>query len=59
MRGFMRTLWRSTAGQDVTEYVLLLVLIALAISGGMVLVSNGINGGFGDAAGMLDGPSSS
>ncbi len=55
MRRFLNTLWRNTAGQDVTEYVLLLVLIALAISGGMVLVSNGINNGFDDAAGTLDG----
>ena len=59
MRGFLKTLWRNTAGQDVTEYVLLLVLIALAISGGMVLLSNGINDGFGDAAGTLDGQISS
>jgi Flp pilus assembly pilin Flp len=43
MRDLMRTAWRYTAGQDATEYVLLLVLIALAISGGVVLVSSGIN----------------
>lgn len=59
MRGFMKALWRNADGQDVTEYVLLLVLIALAISGGMVLVSNGIDNGFGDAAGTLDGTISS
>ena len=55
MRGIVEALWRNAEGQDVTEYVLLLVLIALAISGGMVLVSSGINDGFGDAAGALDG----
>lgn len=59
MYRLVKSLWRNTAGQDVTEYVLLLVLIALAISGGMVLVSSGINNGFGDAAGTLDGQVSS
>lgn len=59
MREFVKTLWRGTAGQDATEYVLLLVLIALAISGGMVLVSSGINDGFNGAAGTLDGQTSS
>jgi Flp pilus assembly pilin Flp len=59
MREFMKTLWRNTAGQDATEYVLLLVLIALAISGGMVLVSSGINNGFNGAAGTINGQGNS
>lgn len=59
MRAFAKTLWRNAAGQDATEYALLLVLIALAISGGMVLISIGINNGFNGAAGTMNGQTSS
>jgi Flp pilus assembly pilin Flp len=41
------------SGQDATEYVLLVVLIALSVTAGLVALSTGINAGFSDAASTL------
>jgi len=57
MKRFLNRLWRDESGQDATEYVLLVVLIALAITGGMTVLATGINGGFGNAANMMNNPS--
>lgn len=50
MRKFFQNLWNEESGQDATEYVLLVVLIALAITAGMTVLATGINGAFGNAA---------
>ncbi len=53
MRQFFRQLWADEAGQDATEYVLLVVLIALAITAGMTILAQGVNGAFGNAAAQV------
>lgn len=54
MRKFLRRLWDDEAGQDATEYVLLVVLIALAITAGMTVLATGINGAFSNATNTLN-----
>jgi Flp pilus assembly pilin Flp len=49
MMRFIRELWTDESGQDATEYVLLVVLIALAITLGMTVLATGINGAFSNA----------
>ncbi|MDX1396076.1 MAG: Flp family type IVb pilin [Gemmatimonadota bacterium] len=53
MQKFLNALWRDESGQDATEYVLLVVLIALAITAGMTVLATGINGAFSNAATTL------
>ncbi len=55
MQALLRTLWRGDSGQDTTEYVLLVLLVALAVTAGMILLATEINGAFSKAAGTLDG----
>jgi pilus assembly protein Flp/PilA len=45
-----KQLWGEEEGQDLTEYALLLVLLALAAVGSMSTVANAINGVFAKAA---------
>jgi Flp pilus assembly pilin Flp len=52
-------LWKDDSGQDATEYVLLVVLIALAITAGMTVLATGINGAFSNAATTLNTTSGS
>ncbi|MGH7540385.1 MAG: Flp family type IVb pilin [Gemmatimonadota bacterium] len=59
MRQLLRNLWNDEAGQDATEYVLLVVLIALAITAGMTVLATGINGAFNNASTRLNGQTSS
>ncbi len=54
MKQFLRNLWRDDSGQDATEYVLLVVLIALAITAGMTVLATGINGAFSNASSTLN-----
>ena len=54
MRRFLLELWREESGQDATEYVLLVVLIALAITAGMTVLATGINGAFSNASSTLN-----
>ena len=54
MQQFLRNLWSDESGQDATEYVLLVVLIALAITAGMTVLATGINGAFGNASNTLN-----
>ncbi|MCG8469893.1 MAG: Flp family type IVb pilin [Gemmatimonadetes bacterium] len=54
MKRFLNRLWQDESGQDATEYVLLVVLIALAITAGMTVLATGINGAFSNAASTLN-----
>jgi len=54
MTKFLSRLWRDDTGQDATEYVLLVVLIALAITAGMTVLATGINSAFSNAATQLN-----
>ncbi len=54
MMRFIRELWTDESGQDATEYVLLVVLIALAITAGMTVLATGINGAFSNASTTLN-----
>jgi Flp pilus assembly pilin Flp len=54
MSRVLTRLWKDESGQDATEYVLLVVLIALAITAGMTVLASGINGAFGNAASTLN-----
>ncbi len=53
MRRFLLHLWREEAGQDLTEYALLMVLIALAAIASMNTLANTINNVFSNAASNL------
>lgn len=54
MSRVLTRLWKDESGQDATEYVLLVVLIALAITAGMTVLATGINGAFSNAATTLN-----
>lgn len=54
MKRFLQSLWSDESGQDATEYVLLVVLIALAITAGMTVLATGINGAFSNASNTLN-----
>jgi len=58
MQKFFKNLWTDEAGQDATEYVLLVVLIALAITAGMTVLATGINGAFSNASTTLNSATS-
>jgi len=53
-KSFMR-LWKEEEGQDLTEYALLLVLIALSAVAIMGTLGNAINNVFSDGASTLTG----
>lgn len=57
MRRFLNQLRRDESGQDATEYVLLVVFIALAIAAGMTVLAAGINNGFTNASGTMNSAS--
>ncbi len=46
IKNILVQLWRDESGQDLTEYVLLVVLLALACIIGMKTLANGINATF-------------
>ena len=54
MQDLIKTLWRDDSGQDTTEYVLLVLLVALAVTAGMLLLATEINEAFSDAGSVLD-----
>jgi Flp pilus assembly pilin Flp len=56
MQDLFKTLWRDDSGQDTTEYVLLVLLVALAVTAGMILLATEINGAFSDASDCLATP---
>ena len=53
MKNLMKKLWREEEGQDLTEYALLVVLVALASIVAMSSLATAISGAFSKAAGNL------
>jgi pilus assembly protein Flp/PilA len=53
MKQMLRRLWNEQEGQDLTEYGLVLVLIALAAVASMQTLASAINGVFSTAAANL------
>ena len=54
MRKALKTLWAEEEGQDLTEYALLVVLIALAAVAGMQSMAGAISNTFANAAANLN-----
>ncbi len=50
MKDFLSRLWREDEGQDLTEYALLIVLIALALVGSIRPFASAISSVFANAA---------
>jgi pilus assembly protein Flp/PilA len=50
MRNLLVRLWKEEEGQDLTEYALLLVLLALAASAALSALATAIKGVFSNAA---------
>jgi Flp pilus assembly pilin Flp len=50
MKNLLKLLWQEQAGQDLTEYALLLALLALGAITSMRTLANMINGIFANAA---------
>jgi Flp pilus assembly pilin Flp len=50
MKNLLMRLWKEEEGQDLTEYVLLLILLSLAAIGSLGIVANAINNAFNAAA---------
>ncbi|MGA2718746.1 MAG: Flp family type IVb pilin [Candidatus Acidiferrales bacterium] len=53
MRNFLVRMWRDEEGQDLTEYALLIVLVALFAIGAMKGLATAISSAFGNAAAGL------
>ena len=53
MQSLLRALWTDESGQDTTEYVLLVALIALAVTAGMTVLATNINQAFSSAGNQL------
>jgi len=53
MKNLLMKLWREEEGQDLTEYALLVVLVALAAIGAMSSLASGISDAFSKAAANL------
>lgn len=52
---FMRALWADESGQDMAEYVLLLVVIAIVVASTALVVFGGaISNAFSNAANIID-----
>jgi Flp pilus assembly pilin Flp len=54
MQALIRALLADESGQDTTEYVLLVALIALAVTAGMSVLAQNINAAFSAAGATLD-----
>lgn len=54
MNHFLSTLWADESGQDLAEYVLLLVLIAVVVAAAILLFREAIVNGFNRATGQLN-----
>ena len=53
MKNLFMRLWKEEEGQDLTEYALLLVLIALAATAAMSAVGKAVSTVFNNASGSL------
>ena len=51
---FLQSLWRDESGQGLTEYALIIALVAVALIATLVLFRNAIGGVFTDATGKLN-----
>lgn len=54
MEKFMRSLWTDESGQDLVEYVLIIVLIALGVAAAMVVLQQALSNVFGETATQLE-----
>ena len=54
MTHFVKALWDDQSGQDLVEYVLIIVLIALGVAVALTLFQNAIKGAFNHAASTLN-----
>ena len=54
MQALLKAVWTDESGQDTTEYVLLVALIALAVTAGMAILAQNINAAFSAAGETLD-----
>ncbi len=54
MRGFLARLRARDDGQDAVEYVLLLMLIALAVTAGILMFATGVETSYQQAASRVD-----
>ncbi len=53
MKKFLLNLWQDESGQDLAEYTMLIVLIAIAAIGAVTALGGGVNTGLTTAAGAL------
>jgi len=53
MNELFRSLWSDESGQDLVEYVLILVLIALAATAALTLLGGEVNNAFSRAASQV------
>lgn len=53
MKQFLHNLWQDEAGQDLAEYTMLIVLIAIACIGAVTTLGGGVESGLTTAAGSL------
>ncbi len=58
MPALLNALWSDESGQDLTEYVLLIVVIALGVTGAIIVLRDQISAVFNNAAGQLQNPGS-
>ena len=56
MKNFLTTLWTDDSGQDMAEYALLLVLIAVVVAGVVIAFRDAITNGFNRATNQLNDP---
>ena len=54
MKNFFATLWTDDSGQDMAEYALLLVLIAVVVAVAVIALRGAITNGFNRATGQLN-----
>ena len=53
MKLFLLRLWQDESGQDLAEYTMLIVLIAIAAIGSVTTLGNGVQTGLSGAAGGI------
>ena len=53
MKQFLLNLWRDESGQDLAEYTMLIVLIAIACIGAVTTLGSGVQTGLSDASTTL------
>ena len=59
MKQLLRSVWRDEAGQDLAEYAMLLVLVAIVVMAALGPFANAVSGGFTQVSGALFGGSGS